>query len=382
MLRVLGISGRELAVIDHEVDNVLALKRRLRELHCWPVCMQQLLHGDSILDDSAKVEVPVELCLVVLDTLSSHAKKVEAVVELVDCASRPGLVKTAQRLLDAMAGADMKQEKEEDLKGLNIEACEKMGEDGHVEILIDRTSPWNNALIVAARHANIEMARLLWDGGFPIDLDDLHTDDREVVEECLTAACKQSHVELARLLLEAFADPNTPHSRTPPLTVAAHSGHEEMVLLLVDPEFGANVNKVDVDIKTALMYASMQGHVGIVRTLLHARADVDRQSSGHHYHQSRRGFHIQWHQGVQDGKTALMWAAGNGHGEIVRLLVEARADKDLKDACGRTAITFASGSGHSKVVTLLMDTAGKSARVAKRVREEISHVQTVQTDPI
>ena len=38
-----------------------------------------------------------------------------------------------------------------------------------------------------------------------------------------------------------------------------------------------------------------------------------------------------------EGKTALMHAAGNGHAEIVRLLLEAGADRNLRDNRGKVA---------------------------------------------
>ena len=34
---------------------------------------------------------------------------------------------------------------------------------------------------------------------------------------------------------------------------------------------------------------------------------------------------------LQDGQTALMWAAGSGHAECVRLLLDIQADKEVKD---------------------------------------------------
>ena len=39
---------------------------------------------------------------------------------------------------------------------------------------------------------------------------------------------------------------------------------------------------------------------------------------------------------IQDGWTALMWAAQNGHGEVVGMLLEAKADPDVKDEVRRS----------------------------------------------
>ena len=74
MLRIDGISGTEIAEISaREVEHLLALKRLLRDSHGWPLCAQQLLQGSDILDDFAKLEDTMELCLV-LGSLSSANK--------------------------------------------------------------------------------------------------------------------------------------------------------------------------------------------------------------------------------------------------------------------------------------------------------------------
>jgi ankyrin repeat protein len=56
---------------------------------------------------------------------------------------------------------------------------------------------------------------------------------------------------------------------------------------------------------TALIYAARGGHTEIARLLVENHADVNKQ---------------------YDGMTALMYAAQGGHFEIARLLVENRAD--------------------------------------------------------
>lgn len=53
-------------------------------------------------------------------------------------------------------------------------------------------------------------------------------------------------------------------------------------------------------------------------------------------------------------ETALMWAAENGHLGLVQLLVEAGADKELRDKCDRTALMFAAQAGKSAVVSYLL----------------------------
>jgi ankyrin repeat protein len=84
---------------------------------------------------------------------------------------------------------------------------------------------------------------------------------------------------------------------------------------------------------TALIAASQQGHQEIVRALLDAKADVNAKAG--------------------NGATALMLAARAGNQEIVRALLDARADVNAKDNVGATALILASLKGHQEVVQLL-----------------------------
>ncbi len=132
-------------------------------------------------------------------------------------------------------------------------------------------------------------------------------------------------------------------------------------------------SKADVNLKdekggTALMYACVEGHVEVVRLLLAAKADVNARTAG--------------------GETALIYAAQSGlirkmagalakgilkesgieadskdtdagakeaeaaktTGEIVRLLLAARADVNAGNKQGQTALMYAAIDGNPEVV--------------------------------
>ena len=80
--------------------------------------------------------------------------------------------------------------------------------------------------------------------------------------------------------------------------------------------------------------AAGRGHVDVVRLLLEARADKDAP--------------------MQDGTTALHLASRRGHLDIVRLLLEAGAAKDAAMQDGATALHEASEQGHLDIVRVLL----------------------------
>jgi hypothetical protein len=55
------------------------------------------------------------------------------------------------------------------------------------------------------------------------------------------------------------------------------------------------------------------------------------------------------------GRTALYWAAGNGHEAVVKLLLDKGADLEAKDEWGQTPLSQAARNGHEAVVKLLLD---------------------------
>jgi ankyrin repeat protein len=129
---------------------------------------------------------------------------------------------------------------------------------------------------------------------------------------------------------------------TIPLIKASKEGDIASVQKLVAR--GVDVNaKADIISdwgKTALMEASLIGHVDIVAALLKAGADVNAKDDY--------------------GDTALMFAAGKGHYDIVKLLLDAGADVNLKNTGNRSsALTIASKNGHPKIVELLKKAGAK-----------------------
>ena len=72
----------------------------------------------------------------------------------------------------------------------------------------------------------------------------------------------------------------------------------------------------------SLLEAARKGDIEQVRQLIKDGADVDQQND--------------------DGQTALMWVAFNGHKECLRELLNAGASTDIQDKNGYTAVYLAS----------------------------------------
>lgn len=203
----------------------------------------------------------------------------------------------------------------------------------------------------------VDIARLLLDAGA-----DPTASARAYGGDCSTLSLLVSSVhpaeagvqaELALLLVQRGAplEPTDPDERAP-VDVALSFGYRETALRLV--EAGAEVRAVDtaaalgltnrveelwagaadVDRHRAFALATQHGQTAVVRDLLARGAEVDRYNP----------------PGAHPHSTPLHQAALAGHPGVVDLLLEAGARTDLKDTVhGGTALDWARHAGHSEI---------------------------------
>jgi ankyrin repeat protein len=151
----------------------------------------------------------------------------------------------------------------------------------------------------------------------------------------LAQACENTNVALVEKLLAAKADPNVAQtSGLTPLMIAAHTNSLEIATILLAR--GADVNAATTKLKdTALMWAIGDGHREIARTLIGARADV--------------------HASSASGFTPMMYAARNGDIEMAKALIETGVSVNETGVDRTHVLPFAILSGRGEFALFLLD---------------------------
>lgn len=124
--------------------------------------------------------------------------------------------------------------------------------------------------------------------------------------DAMHMAIERNDLARVRALLERKTDPNLrKDTRASPtfMTQAARLGREEIVVLLI--QSGADVDGMDGDAMTPLMWASWNGHLKVVMLLIKAGADINAQD--------------------KRGESVLSYAVSGKNAEIIGVLRKAGA---------------------------------------------------------
>jgi len=186
---------------------------------------------------------------------------------------------------------------------------------------------------------------LMWEGVRTNDVDKVRTaaqfadleDRRDHNRTPLIEATKHNRIEVARVLLEAGADPDAKDEiDDSAFLYAGAEGFTEILAMTI--EHGANPKSLNRFRGTALIPASEHAHVEAVRLLIEAGVPVNH---------------------VNDlGWTALHEAIvlGNGdadHVKVVKMLLEAGADVTIRDKNGVLPRRLAQQRGQTAIVAAI-----------------------------
>ena len=198
-------------------------------------------------------------------------------------------------------------------------------------------------LLWAAHGSHLDIARALIAAGATVDA------ANEFGVTPLLDASRGGDAPMVDLLLQSGASPTRAHPEgETPLLAAARAGSVPAVRQLLAR--GVDVNTAEGFQKTtALMWAAAEGHLDVVDLLLEAGADPNRQ--GHVTALTER--HNADHP--TGGFTALMFAARNGNEALARRLVARGANINLKNGDDASAAMVAIYNDRFDVAATLIE---------------------------
>ena len=150
-------------------------------------------------------------------------------------------------------------------------------------------------------------------------------------EDFFKAAQFDDSRTISSLLARGF-DPNTVNLNAEPALLYALSEGSVKAFEVLAKHPKTNLNVRNKHGESALMLASLRGHLSMAQLLIRRDADVN---------------HPGW--------TALHYASSGGHTEIVQLLLDKSAYIDAESPNGTTPLMMAARYGNSIAVQLLID---------------------------
>uniref|UniRef100_A0A671R2E6 Ankyrin-1-like n=1 Tax=Sinocyclocheilus anshuiensis TaxID=1608454 RepID=A0A671R2E6_9TELE len=281
------------------------------------------------------------------------------------CAARNGHVRIIEILLDQ--GAPIQAKTKNGLSPIHMAAqgdhleCIRQLLQYNAEIddiTLDHLTP----LHVAAHCGHHRMAKVLLDKGAKPNTRALNGFTP------LHIACKKNHMRVMDLLLKHSASLEAvTESGLTPLHVSSFMGHLNIVKILMQK--GASPHASNVKVETPLHMASRAGHCEVAEFLLQNAAPVDAKAKVvtviclKCMTYRKRDIKLYFHQ---DDQTPLHCAARMGHNEMVKLLLEHKANPNSTTTAGHTSLHIASREGHAQTASILLDMNAQLTKMTKK----------------
>jgi ankyrin repeat protein len=223
-------------------------------------------------------------------------------------------------------GVDVQVKNKARQNAVSIAVMNKQGEIALLLMNKGKVKP-SELLLAALRHADVKLARTLI-AKAPTPIDSFY----------LLAASESGNVEAVRLVLDKGADPNFENGV--PLMRAIQHAPLEVMQLLLEKGARAETEPKGYNNHTPLSWACYRLRPDAANLLLQKGANINVKAE-------------------KEGRTPLMYALEGCKTEpgweLIKLLVNAKADVNAKDANGRTALHYACSDGSLEAVTLLLD---------------------------
>ena len=129
---------------------------------------------------------------------------------------------------------------------------------------------------------------------------------------------------------------------------ACKNGKLDSIKTLFDMSLIKNIDFVDKDKMTSLMYAVWRNYLDIVQLLVDKRASIDLQD--------------------KDNWTALKYAVSNNRIEITKLLIDKGANLDLMSNIRTSPLMSAARNGYTEIAKLLVDKGANLNLVDKQAQ--------------
>ncbi len=270
------------------------------------------------------------------------------------------------------------------------------GNVGRMQRLLDKGADVNTTdsdgltpMMRAVWYENAEAVRFLLNAGADFNQKDAFG------QTALVYGVENGDEKIVRVLLDTGANPNDTNEKGNPLLIAALSNQStEVAIALIDA--GANVSSETADGQNPLKAAARAGFTDLVATRIKKGADVNAASGGLSalMEAARRNnletaeVLLEYGADVNNrsesrrdsGETALMVAAEKGHSKMVKKLIAAGAEIDIKDDSGDTALIKAMEGGRAEMVRQLLhagadptikDREGRNAYLIAVKEEEV-----------